>query len=469
MKKPFVHLMETPKNKYAFDVNTNQLIRLSNEVYDYLKTNCNEEPDENVMEQIDELKKQGFLSSNHPQEIIHPDTDNLEYLMSNKLSHITLQVTQNCNFMCSYCPYTTAEFGIHRSHSSKNMTVETARKAIEFLADRSADSEMVFVSFYGGEPLLRFDLLKKCVEYAEELFIGKELTFAITTNGSIINNEILDFLNSHNFNVMMSIDGPRKIHNRSRKFAATGRGTFDTIEKNLIYIYENYRDFFKRLTVNMVMDTRFSNKDIHEMFSSHEMYKELSVRTSTVDEKFSFEKSNATNDFVIDDRLEQFKLYASLIGKYPREKVSSVSLATLKETMNQYMQQMKSQKEFTEVDCPSGACIPGHHLFCDVSGRLSICEKVSETSPSMYLGNLDDGFDFENARKLLNIGNLTAENCKNCFAFRNCMLCAKHCDNNGELSSVVKRSYCRESKSTFLDQLKMMVFYYEYGIDKERI
>ena len=469
MKKPFVHLMETPKNKYAFDVNSNQLVRLSEELYDYLKTDCIEEPVENIKVQINELRGQGLLLPDRPQKIMHPDTDNLDYLMNNKLSHITLQVTQNCNFMCSYCPYTTAEFGTHRAHSSKNMSVETAKKALEFLADHSSDSKSVSVSFYGGEPLLRFELMKECVEYAEELFVGKELSFSITTNGSIINDEIIDFLNSHNFSVMISLDGPRKIHNRSRKFAATGRGTFDTIEKNFIYIYENYSDFFKKLMVNMVVDTRFSSEDIHEMFSSHDMYNKLSIRTTTVDEKFSFEKSYVTDEFVINDRLEQFKLYASLIGKYPSEKVSAVSLSTLKASLDSYIKQIKRQNKLSNVECPAGACIPGHNLFCDVSGRLSMCEKVSETSPSMYLGNLDDGFDYENARRLLNIGKLTEESCKNCFAIRNCTLCAKHCDNNGVISAAVKRSYCRESKSAFLEQLKMIAFYYEYDIDKELI
>ena len=469
MEKPFVHLMETPKNKYAFDVNSNQIVRLSEELYAYLKTNCLEEPDENVRSQIESMREQGFLLADHPEKILHPDTDNLKYLMDNKLSHITLQVTQNCNFMCSYCPYTTAEFGTHRSHSSKNMSVETAKKALEFLADHSSDSKAVSVSFYGGEPLLRFDLIKECVDYAEELFIGKELSFAITTNGSLFTDEIIDFISTHNFNVMISLDGPRKIHNRSRKFAATGRGTFDTIEKNLINIYENHKEFFKRLTVNMVVDSRFSNKEIHEMFSSHEMYNELNVRTATVDEKFSFEKSYATDEFIISDRLEQFKLYYSLIGRYPHEKVSSISLASLKETLRSYIDQIKSMNKLMKTDCPAGACIPGHNLFCDVNGRLSMCEKVSETSPSMCLGNIYDGYDYENARTLLNIGNITAESCKRCFAIRNCTLCAKHCDNNGELSADIKRSYCRESKTAFLDQLKMMVFYYEYCIDREMV
>ena len=74
----------------------------------------------------------------------------------------------------------------------------------------------------------------------------KELVFPVTTNGSLFTKETVEFISKHNFNVLVSLDGTPTIHNRSRKFAATGEGTYEAIERNLRYVQENYPDLYKR-------------------------------------------------------------------------------------------------------------------------------------------------------------------------------------------------------------------------------
>lgn len=131
--KPFIKLVKSPFNKYIYDVNTNQVIKISEELYNYLNNQSDETPSESVKDQINFLKKKGYLSDNRAKKIIHSESNRLSYHLEKNITQITLQVTQQCNFRCSYCPYTTAEFDNNREHGSKIMSMETAKKAIDFL------------------------------------------------------------------------------------------------------------------------------------------------------------------------------------------------------------------------------------------------------------------------------------------------------------------------------------------------
>jgi radical SAM domain protein len=470
--KPFIRLLKTPFGKYIYDVNTNMILKISPETYDYLKSD-NAEPSESVKNQISEMKKNGFMSSNRVKEVRHPMTDKIEDYLSKKVNRITLQITQNCNFRCSYCPYTTAEFNNTRSHSSKRMSEETAKKALEFLADHSADSEMVGISFYGGEPLLEFDLIKKLIAYADELFLGRKVVYSMTINGSLLNDEIISFFEKHKLELTISLDGTQKLHDKHRKFASNGKGTFSVIEKNLKKIYETHRDYFRNyMSINMVMDPRYSFKEFYDLQLSDKMYSDIYILTNVVDDEFSFEKTTYDDSFVIHECTEAFKTLLSMINKYPKEKIAkSVADSQLAEKAKaeRYVNQFKPK--LNDYEAPAGACIPGSKLFCDVNGVFRICEKTSETSSALILGNVDDGFDYDNIKKVLNIGKLTEEKCKNCFAFNLCNICAKHCDNNGELSAERKSVACRQSQTDALNMLYNFIYYNEIGdlLKKERI
>ncbi|MFZ3070522.1 MAG: radical SAM protein [Anaerolineaceae bacterium] len=112
------------------------------------------------------------------------------------------------------------------------MTWKVAKRALDFLWEHSIDSGEVNVGFYGGEPLLEFPLIQKVVGYSKYLFWGKQLTFSITTNGTLLNPEIILFFQEHNFSLGISLDGPKEINDRNRVFA-NGKGTFDSVLHNI--------------------------------------------------------------------------------------------------------------------------------------------------------------------------------------------------------------------------------------------
>lgn len=471
--KPYIQLLKTPFGKYFYDVNKNSIVNISDEVYNFLKADDNHAiPSNEVAEQIEFLKRKGLLSSKKVRLVKNPLTDSIEDYLENKCDRIVLQVTQNCNFRCSYCPYTTSEFYTNRTHSSKRMSEEVAIKAIDFLADHSLKRDSVTIGFYGGEPLLEFDLLRKLVEYADDLFLGKRVNYTITTNGSLLTDEIISFLEEHNFELLISIDGTKKAHDRNRKFAATGKGTFDSIEKNLRAVYKNHKDYFmKKVSVNSVMDPRFPGNDYFDLENSDEIYRVVRLRRTVVADENNVDKHAYDDRFVIDSSIASFRALMSLIKRYPREKVNKSiidSKLVEKEMSDRYIQ---PRDNILEVDCPAGSCIPGSKLFIDVNGVIHICEKVSETSKAFILGNIYEGFDIYNIKKLLNIGALTAEKCKNCFAFTLCNVCQKDCNIDDELSADIKSVACKNAKRDAMGMLYTKVFYDELKniLDREVI
>jgi uncharacterized protein len=470
--KPYIQLLKTPFGKYFYDVNKNSIINISNEVYEFLKADDDVTPSDTVAEQIEFLKRKGLLSNNRVKQVKNPLTDNIEEYINNKCDRIVLQITQNCNFRCSYCPYTTSEFYTTRTHSSKRMSEEVAIKAIDFLADHSLKRDSVTIGFYGGEPLLEYDLLKKLVEYANDVFLGKRVNYTITTNGSLLTDEIVSFLEENDFNLLISIDGTKKAHDRNRKFAATGKGTFDSIEKNLKECYKNHKEYFKKkVSINSVMDPRYPGKDYFDLENSDEIYRIVNLRRTVVADENNVDKHAYDEQFVIDSSISSFKALMSLIKRYPKEKINKSivdSKLVEKEMADRYIQ---PREKLEEVDSPSGPCIPGTKLFIDVNGVIHICEKASETSKAFILGNIYDGFDYHNIKKLLNIGALTAEKCKNCFAFTLCSVCQKDCNIDDELSAEIKSVTCKKSQRDALGMLYTKLFYDELNeiLDREVI
>ena len=113
-----------------------------------------------------------------------------------------------------------------RNHSSKKMEWETARKSIDLFLENSSEIDNVGIGFYGGEPFMNFPLIRQAVEYADKLFVGKNVEYSLTTNGTLMTDEIISYLNDHDFRVMFSIDGPESIHDINRR-KADGSGSFN--------------------------------------------------------------------------------------------------------------------------------------------------------------------------------------------------------------------------------------------------
>lgn len=147
-------------------------------------------------------------------------------MVSSPLKAMCLHVSHDCNLRCKYC---FAGQGIYGG-KPQIMSFEVAKAAIDFLIDKSVGRRNLELDFFGGEPLMNFDVVKKTVEYARSLEKehGKVFRFTMTTNGVLLNEEIGDFLNKEMNNVVLSLDGRKEVNDAMRPNAG-GKGSYDTI------------------------------------------------------------------------------------------------------------------------------------------------------------------------------------------------------------------------------------------------
>ena len=145
------------------------------------------------------------------------------------IDNISLFLAQECNMRCVYCYGADGEYGLKGM-----MSEETAFRAVDWLIANSGSAETVRICFFGGEPLLNFSLMKKTVKYARRQAgqHGKTVAFSMTTNGSLLRNEVLSFIKSQDIDPVISFDGPPEYQNRQRPFKG-GRGSYNKVLANV--------------------------------------------------------------------------------------------------------------------------------------------------------------------------------------------------------------------------------------------
>ena len=139
---------------------------------------------------------------------------------------LCLHIAHDCNLACRYCFAGEGEYHGHRAL----MSLEVGKKALDFLVANSGNRVNLEVDFFGGEPLMNWDVVKGIVEYGRSLEEphNKKFRFTLTTNGVLLNDEIMEFANREMANIVLSIDGRKEIHDKMRPFRG-GQGSYDLI------------------------------------------------------------------------------------------------------------------------------------------------------------------------------------------------------------------------------------------------
>ena len=172
--------------------------------------------------EVRELIDEGLLFSKDIFEDISIDIKNRE----TSVKAICLNVAHTCNLSCEYC------FAKGGKYHGKDaiMDIDTAKSAIDFLVENSSNHYNLDVDFFGGEPLLNFDLVKETVSYARSLEdkYNKHFNFTLTTNGMLLDDDVIDYLNENMKNVVLSLDGRAEKHDHFRK-KLNGEGSFNEV------------------------------------------------------------------------------------------------------------------------------------------------------------------------------------------------------------------------------------------------
>lgn len=206
------------------------------EMLDYLTDGVPEEPPRNMLEtlkkrysepvlleayhEIRELYEKGQLFSSDEYEKF------ASMLKNAPIKSMCLNIAHDCNLRCRYCFAAQGDFGGQRML----MPLSVAKSAIDFLVKHSAGRRNLEVDFFGGEPLMNFDVVRQTVAYARSLEkqFGKNFRFTITTNGLLLNRDNIDFINREMSNCILSLDGRKTVNDRLR-VRVDGSGSYDTI------------------------------------------------------------------------------------------------------------------------------------------------------------------------------------------------------------------------------------------------
>lgn len=463
-------VFSTPFGDKIYNPITNEISNISKMLSNYLMT-CNDYSDyskfdDSLMTEYRILKDKRYFDKSPVQCLVNPITEYIEELLDRNMNQLVLQITQNCNLRCNYCAYTKND-GFQRTHSNKNMNKETAIKSLEFFRKHTIDSKDIRISFYGGEPFINYELMKMLIEESNKFFQGKKLSFNVTTNGTVFNREILSFLEKYQVKLTISLDGNKNVHDANRKYNNSNEGSFEKIKENLFLIQREYPDLFKNLSINMVMDPRFSYDEYKKIFKELPILENTQVIANIVDDSMLNEKIGYSPDFIGPYEYEKFLTVLDILGdrKY-NEKLCYTEVMQLWAMLEQAL----SLETLHNVAIPGGPCIPGYKkIFVDINGDLFPCEKVRETSDCMKIGNIETGIDYTMIKNQLNVQLLTEYDCLECWAFRLCDSCILFSDGGKYLSPKKRLSYCKQSKCNALYKLQYFVAYQELSKRKEGI
>ena len=174
-------------------------------------------------EQVANLKDEGSLFA---PDTFEPMAGKLKEKTAGVVKALCLHVAHTCNLNCSYCFASQGKYNGDRAV----MSFETGKRALDFLIENSGSRKNLEVDFFGGEPLMNWDVVKQLVEYAREVEKkhNKNFRFTLTTNGMLVDDEVIDFANREMSNVVLSLDGRKEIHDRFRVDYA-GKGSWEQI------------------------------------------------------------------------------------------------------------------------------------------------------------------------------------------------------------------------------------------------
>ena len=192
------------------------------EIVNLLKGQYPEDEIKEAMEEVEELKANEELFTEDVYENRIVDFKKRQTVVK----ALCLHIAHDCNLACKYC---FAEEGEYHGRRAL-MSFETGKQALDFLIANSGSRRNLEVDFFGGEPLMNFDVVKQLVAYGreQEKLHDKHFRFTLTTNGVLLNDDIMDFANKEMDNVVLSIDGRKEVHDRMRPFRK-GAGSYDLI------------------------------------------------------------------------------------------------------------------------------------------------------------------------------------------------------------------------------------------------
>ena len=413
------------------------------------------------------IEKENLFACPEKRKFKCPTREEFRELIKSSCEQIILELTEACNLRCGYCIYNEhhPEF---RGFGTKNLDFETAKKGIDFVLEEYKKDKFS-LTFYGGEPLVNFGVMKKSIEYTQERYPHLKLHIAFTTNLTLLTEEMVEFfrgLQNVSMDIMCSLDGPRELHNKYRCYKG-GKGSFDDAVKGFKLLYEKYYDpaAEKTISINCVMAPPYSKEKMAEVnrFFVEELKipEEITCNYSYMDRGemvFDFD----ANEIIADDddrKLESSPLEEWAVDDLFKDKDKEKYSDIVSTDMARVSNRMKSEEGILEETYLHGNCIPGQRrIYVTVEGEFKACEKIG-TAP--VLGNCEDGYDFEKVYKIYieDYAKYFEEKCNKCWARTMCSICYERTMGKDGVKPDIENKVCGGSKRIIKD---LFVNYYRF-------
>ena len=365
----------------------------SEEIVNKLQDRYPREEIREVLEDIEELKNQGtlFTEDTYKDKIIDFKK------RSTVVKALCLHIAHDCNLACQYC---FAEEGEYHGRRAL-MSYEVGKQALDFLVENSGSRKNLEVDFFGGEPLMNWQVVKDLVAYGreQEKLHDKKFRFTLTTNGVLLNDEVMEFANREMSNVVLSIDGRQKVHDKMRPFR-NGKGSYDLVVPRFQKLAEsrNQNNYYVRGTFTR-NNLDFSEDVLHLADLG---FKQISVEPVVA----SPEESYALMEEDIPEICEQYdRLAAEMVKRHGTEKDFNFFHFMIDLTGGPCVYKRLS-------GCGSGT----EYLAVTPWGDLYPCHQfVGEEK--FLMGNVFDGIQNTDLRDEFKGCNVYAkEKCRDCFA-----------------------------------------------------
>ena len=406
------HLFETGGKQFLYLVPSGAvfgLSGLSQEIFNLLQ-NCplsREELTAELMHRgysasdieatLDEMQDFDVVSSGLPKKVF-PSVPEETF----PLQRIVLNTTNQCNLACGYCYEYSEDKIASTKDKPKYMSDAVAQAAIDTLIKESAGRASLHVTFFGGETLLNFPLMRSAVEYATSKAgeVGKTVDFSLTTNATLLTEEIADFLAEHRIGVTVSIDGDKELHDRMRIFH-NGKGSYDIIAPKIKMLLARHRtnSIGARVTLsNGVREVR----RIYDHLTKELGFEGVGFSPATASPDRLYHIDGTKMDKVLDEFTElawEYRDYAIHGGRHHFTNVSD----TIKEV------HLGISKAYT---CGAGLGLLG----VSTSGEIAACHRFVD-SPVAQMGNVTKGgLNHEARREFLGNHHIGARpDCHECW------------------------------------------------------
>lgn len=445
---PKIFTFEVNGKKYLYDYRIDYICEFEGDDNDFVTSWCNS------ISSIDD----NYIADNR--ELCSYIDYCFEHVLPRKL---ILEVTEECNLRCKYC-FNTIGHSV-RKHSSIQMTKDIAKKGVDFyfdvytkcfsriLPEKRNDilkTGAPNLSWWGGEPLLNWELIKYTFNYFENLpwekyYIPKKsIVYSLVTNLTFVNKEMLDFLVENNVFLMISLDGSKDEHDLYR-LQVNGKGSFDKVIENLDFLLANYPDYCKK---RVIIQAVFM--DGHSLLSDPNSF----LNKYFIDEfghskvlKVNQYPQKKENSFISEKWIEVFPSFGDRIDDF-KGMMMKLNQLTDDEIINCLNKNSLWKEELKDV------FLIDERIVCDLSRGVKTCRKIftcpigrdvvyvstkgdfhicNKTDSSWPIGNVDEGIAKQEVYTyLIEYVNVLKRKCNNCWAIHYCKMCSANLLNNSK-------------------------------------